>query len=386
MVQTHASVALAALLATTLPGAPACWADGCPEWRPRPAIGPSPRGESGFAFDAQRARAVLVGGANTLSFASVFRETWELDGSAWSLQSTDGPSARCDNAVAYDSVRHVTLSFGGFNGGFLGDTWEWNGTAWSQHTLAPSPSPRADSFMVFDQARGVMVLFGGLAPNNAVLGDTWEWDGAAWAQRSPATSPPARWIHRMAYDTHRSRTVLFGGARPSGVLADAWEFDGTTWAPIPAGPGARYGHAMAYDSDRQITLLFGGQNGFNFGQGVLGDTWEFDGAAWTARGAPGPAARTFAKMVYDSSRRRAVLFGGYSGTQFIADTWELGEAYANCDNSTTAPLLNVGDFTCFLQRFAAADSYANCDESTTIPVLNVGDFTCFLQRFAAGCP
>jgi hypothetical protein len=60
--------------------------------------------------------------------------------------------------------------------------------------------------------------------------------------------------------------------------------------------------------------------------------------------------------------------------------------YANCDGSTTAPILNVGDFTCFLQKFAAADPYANCDASTTPPVLNVGDFTCFLQKYAAGCP
>jgi uncharacterized membrane protein len=60
--------------------------------------------------------------------------------------------------------------------------------------------------------------------------------------------------------------------------------------------------------------------------------------------------------------------------------------YANCDQSTTAPVLNVLDFTCFLQHFAAADPYANCDQSTTAPVLNVLDFTCFLQRFAAGCP
>jgi probable HAF family extracellular repeat protein len=59
--------------------------------------------------------------------------------------------------------------------------------------------------------------------------------------------------------------------------------------------------------------------------------------------------------------------------------------YANCDASTTAPVLNVADFTCFLQRFAAGESYANCDASTTAPVLNVADFTCFLQRFAAGC-
>ena len=59
--------------------------------------------------------------------------------------------------------------------------------------------------------------------------------------------------------------------------------------------------------------------------------------------------------------------------------------YANCDESTAAPTLNVADFTCFLQRFAAGESYANCDQSTTAPTLNVADFTCFLQQFAAGC-
>jgi serralysin len=60
--------------------------------------------------------------------------------------------------------------------------------------------------------------------------------------------------------------------------------------------------------------------------------------------------------------------------------------YANCDNSTTSPVLNVADFTCFLQKFAQGHRYANCDNSTTTPTLNVADFTCFLQKFAQGCP
>ena len=60
--------------------------------------------------------------------------------------------------------------------------------------------------------------------------------------------------------------------------------------------------------------------------------------------------------------------------------------YANCDGSTTPPILNVLDFGCFLNKFAAGDMYANCDGSTTPPVLNVLDFGCFLNRFAAGCP
>jgi hypothetical protein len=70
-------------------------------------------------------------------------------------------------------------------------------------------------------------------------------------------------------------------------------------------------------------------------------------------------------------------------------TWALIDAgyvcYANCDGSTTAPVLNVLDFSCFLNKFASGDPWANCDRSTTAPVLNINDFACFLNAFAAGC-
>ncbi|MBL9031003.1 MAG: hypothetical protein JNM80_04765 [Phycisphaerae bacterium] len=62
-----------------------------------------------------------------------------------------------------------------------------------------------------------------------------------------------------------------------------------------------------------------------------------------------------------------------------------GGCYANCDGSTLVPFLNVNDFTCFLNKFAAGDTAANCDGSTLPPVLNINDFTCFLNAFAAGC-
>ena len=60
--------------------------------------------------------------------------------------------------------------------------------------------------------------------------------------------------------------------------------------------------------------------------------------------------------------------------------------YANCDGSSIAPVLNINDFICFQQEFAAGEAYANCDGSTTAPVLNINDFICFQQKFAAGCP
>ncbi|MBL9030581.1 MAG: hypothetical protein JNM80_02600 [Phycisphaerae bacterium] len=59
--------------------------------------------------------------------------------------------------------------------------------------------------------------------------------------------------------------------------------------------------------------------------------------------------------------------------------------YANCDGSTSVPFLNVNDFVCFNNLFAAGDTRANCDASTNPPVLNVNDFICFNNAFAAGC-
>ncbi|MBL9030779.1 MAG: hypothetical protein JNM80_03620 [Phycisphaerae bacterium] len=74
-------------------------------------------------------------------------------------------------------------------------------------------------------------------------------------------------------------------------------------------------------------------------------------------------------------------------TVYVADV-RLGSGpacYANCDGSTASPVLNVNDFACFLNAYAAGAGYANCDQSTTAPVLNINDFVCFLNRFAAGC-
>ena len=58
------------------------------------------------------------------------------------------------------------------------------------------------------------VLFGGLGVSNAVYNDTWEYDGTAWTQRTPSPSnivPAARWAGAMAFDSSRAVTTLVGG-------------------------------------------------------------------------------------------------------------------------------------------------------------------------------
>lgn len=67
---------------------------------------------------------------------------------------------------------------------------------------------------------------------------------------------------------------------------------------------------------------------------------------------------------------------------------------ANCDGSTTVPVLNALDFSCFLQQYQLASqlapaqqvgAYANCDGSTVLPALNALDFACFLNNYRSGC-
>ena len=184
---------------------------------------------------------------------------------------------------AYDSKRGVTVLFGGFNGqATLSDTWEWDHDA--RQVQGAAPPARALHAMTYDGTRGRVVLFGGTATvdgNTASqLGDTWEYDGTAW-QRVATIGPPRRDHASMAFDVSRGRTVLFGGSVGDPPSADTWEWNGTTWTPVTAStsPQARAGHVMVYSPALQQTLLYGGFAGSS----PTTELWSFDGARWARR-------------------------------------------------------------------------------------------------------
>jgi len=179
-----------------------------------------------MAYDSARGKVVLFGGAYSDGYLS---DTWEWDGTNWALRSpATSPSARSGAAVAYDSGRGRIVLFGGFNGmngtNYSYDTWEWDGSSWTQRNPTASPPQRHQAGIAYDSARGVTVLFGGYSGSN-YYADTWEWDGTHWLQRLPATSPPLRQGPGMAYDSVRARTVLFGGLSTV-RLSDTWEYPG----------------------------------------------------------------------------------------------------------------------------------------------------------------
>ncbi|MEX2220137.1 MAG: right-handed parallel beta-helix repeat-containing protein [Phycisphaerales bacterium] len=77
----------------------------------------------------------------------------------------------------------------------------------------------------------------------------------------------------------------------------------------------------------------------------------------------------------------------YFGSLADYDGNPRGVDFASAPNTGVAPFGPVIDIGAFeAQNQVSSACYANCDQSTTPPVLNVADFGCFLTKYAAGCP
>jgi hypothetical protein len=75
-----------------------------------------------------------------------------------------------------------------------------------------------------------------------------------------------------------------------------------------------------YDTSRKRVLLFGGELAAS--ASAFNDTWEWDGEYWTQLADIGPSPRLLHALAYDTDRNRVVLFGGAFGSALFADTWE----------------------------------------------------------------
>lgn len=296
-----------------------------PNWALRSRNGPTPRYLTEMTYDSARGVTVLYGGLVLPS--SLIGDTWEWDGTSWLQRSTNGPSPRAYHALVFDDARDVTVLFGGSGGGFKNDTWEWDGASWDLRSES-GPSARYLHAMTYDSDRAVTVLFGGW--DGVMLDDTWEWDGVAWVQRGTG-GPSVRAAHAMAYDSQRGVVVLFGGVgadvTPEGdpvPYGDTWEWNGSAWSlRATSGPSPRMWHEMCFDSTRGVTILYAGSEDGN-GISVFGDTWEWDGTSWTQVATSGPTAKYSFGLAFDSGRARAVLFGGATFGETYSETWEYG--------------------------------------------------------------
>ncbi len=341
----------------------------CDRWTQPSAWGSSGRTGHGMAYDAARRDAVLFGGGGEF----VFGDTWTFDGQAWTQRFPDhSPRARYNPSMTYDSLRGVVVLIGGTTQSDQAafEHWEWNGEDWTL-TAMPDvyPGTRFTSPIVFDSARSRIV--GYLAEDSRF--ETWEFDGSTWAQVS--TTGPATYGAALVYDSARGVTVLFGNYHDT--RAETWEWDGNSWAlrVVNQGPAPREEASMFFDGERCV--LFGG----HYYEQYFADTWAWDGTSWTEITDTGPSARAGQICVFDEPRGQAILFGGNSPSSPIpSDTWVFrlnlaGDLTADGD----VDLGDLGEVLSAYGRNAGGDTDGDGDT-------DLSDLGVVLSEFGQTCP
>ena len=300
------------------------------KWTLKPKSGqwPCSRHSTRMVWDEVNFRIVMFGGNAgtdcTGAVGGVLADTWVWDGSTWAPKCTgctpglDEPSERASEALSWDgnTNHNYVVLFGGTGNcspSPCGDTWSWDGSAWTQRCLLnpacttsgnTEPSARSASAMAYSIARNEVILHGGTVSGGGIVDGTWEWadpsDADHWLGLTGINSPPARTVARMAYDESSSKLVMFGGCTSSctqlggdlvtPTVNDTWILPATgNWTQmtsLPVGLTARCCVGMAYATSSPFSSLgntpgifmFGGEQ---TGGGKLGDMWfwYWNGAA-----------------------------------------------------------------------------------------------------------
>jgi hypothetical protein len=237
--------------------------------------------------------------------------------------------------------------FGGLDstGQALGDTWVWNGHAWTEVQPLHHPPARYDAAIAYDPLHNDDVLFGGLNSSGQALGDTWVWNGSDWAEQMGQSPSPRFGASASASPSFHVPTVGQQAGTDASTVGQQAGTDASTIGQQAGTDGSTDGSA----NDEPATTLadvivFGGQSA----SGPLNDTWAWTGSSWVELSPENsPPARAWAMMAaslnpsgkddhaayHDApgasgdsgsalSIQDVILFGGQgsSGTD-LADTW-----------------------------------------------------------------
>lgn len=251
----------------------------------------------------------------------------ESSSGTWTSASNLDPSAPGGSAVsaAYDPLRARTLVVGA--SGTLG----WNGQGFER--LVAQPAELTQASLAYDTTCDQAILVGGRDKDGVTRAEAWRFKDGLWS--TIAAAPAPRRLAMMTYDVARGRVVLFGGLDDSGLSVDTtWELDSTscttpTWV-VRSGtdaPPDRFAGTLTYDPVRQVSVLHGGAHLGGIVAGppeIYGDTWLWDGLAWSLRAsAGGPGRRAGHAAAFDPASARVIMTGGVSTNNLETDTWSL---------------------------------------------------------------
>jgi hypothetical protein len=275
-------------------------------WTVHPGPGPSAREAAAIAYDSDRGKVVLFGGRAGSS--TIFGDTWEwtaagpAGGGSWTQIQVAGPPTTATAAMAYDSVRHRTVMFGGYTtfntSGPTNATWEWDGATWMLMQPVQSP-PAMSPVMAFDPVRGRTVLVSTIfsGPESQT---TWEYDGTTWT-RSNESTPVVDWFYdSMAFDAARSVMVMYNGG--------LWERSASGWQPVPNSSRiSSNSHRIIYDGG-SARIAFINDNSYTPLSAVW--LWNLPASAWSVMNTGGPPATRLHAAAYDAAGQQILVFGG----------------------------------------------------------------------------
>jgi hypothetical protein len=140
-----------------------------------------------------------------------------------------------------------------------------------------------------------------------------------------APRPSNRVGHCLIYDDTRRQVLLLSGYQPPNQppFDEPWSWRGKRWERLAGtGPVARSLSAAVYDTRRKRVVLFGGVGNKGYEE-LKGDTWEWDGRSWQQMTDTSVGTRDHHVMAYDEARGKTVLYGGNNTDRSWAkDTWE----------------------------------------------------------------
>jgi hypothetical protein len=251
------------------------------------------------------------------------------------LTSTDEHCGQCDTACGAGfrcrqskCLAPELIFYGGFEG-FLsttisGEVSSFNVESHVWNRLAPlgtGPAPRFGHLAIWDDTANRMLVWGGLSANNTATDSSmWSLDFSSgqprWKHLSVAGVVPAsRGFMGVAWNSaKRTFYILGGGTQNGSTLSDFWEFDvaALKWTPRtePGGPGGRSFASMVWDSSKQRVLVGLGQDE---NLSAPAGFWTFepttaDAGGWAAHSPVSPPGRFAA--VFLGAEQPLLLWGG----------------------------------------------------------------------------
>jgi hypothetical protein len=297
---------------------------------------------------------VLFGGQD--ANGGVLGDTWEWNGTTWTnIDAGVGPSPRTGAAMA--PLGSEVLLFGGFDGaGLLADTWKWDGTSWTLIPQDPNftPLPRQGALMA--AYAGAVILFSGKTQDFGASADTYQFNGPAgwtplgagfvidqipWGMVSVPVVPGPCMTNDGArlFVCTNELLILFGAGSSEN---ETWAFDGGTWAQIDVGAST----SNAYPRPTSLSLLGGFGNSILLLDVAAGETtppatWEWNAGAWSPLQVTGPAPvlGNVSGAMMVPFRDGALLFGQDS----VSETWIWNGATWSEPSLPTMPAARTGE-------------------------------------------